>query len=71
MNNKTIEIVDSKKLGELKLKNLIGRTGCIVLSLDSGSRRNPGYIVMLDEPLKGNMNGLFRKIQSKLYNLHL
>lgn len=53
MNNKTIEIVDSEKLGELKLKNLIGRTGCIVLSLDSGSRRNPGYIVMLDEPFEG------------------
>lgn len=53
MINKTIEIVDSEQLGELKLKSLVGRTGIIIQALDSFRRRNPGYIVKLDEPFEG------------------
>ena len=48
--NTRVRIVSSEELSEMKLSELVGRTGFITEDLAYPSRKNRGYMVLLDEP---------------------
>ena len=48
--NTHVRIVASEELSEMKLSELVGRTGYIAEDLAHPARKNRGYIVLLDEP---------------------
>ena len=48
--NTYVRIIFSEELSEIKLLELVGRTGFIAEDLSHPARKSRGYIVLLDEP---------------------
>lgn len=48
--NKHITIIPSPELARMRLTELAGHSGTIAEDLTDESRRNIGYMVLLDEP---------------------
>lgn len=54
--NDIVVILASKELAEMRLKELIGKTGVVMEDLNYPDRKNKGYIVRLNEEFSGEFN---------------